>query len=479
VNVAAPALDAADDVAEAGTEFALFDVGPQRVGVPSQNVVQAIACPPLTRLPRGKHALEGVFVHRGQVVPLVDLGRWMEPGAGDPAESGKQVLILRAGDKVIAVRVHAVRGLLRVAASAVRRLHHDDDAEEFFHSVVLAEDRRTLVSLLDPLRLALQAQVWAAGAPDAAGPVEQAATQAAAQTEIHAVVRLGDTLLGLPAAAVGEVLGGQAVQKMAGLSRDFLGMTRWRNRDVPVLDMALVLGLPQAPGGSAPRLLVLHLDARVLAFYIHDMRAVRAFDASAVQGGGVPDAMQAFCQGSCLTQEGERVYLLNALALLDASPLSHWAAQAADGALRLGYQGHSTAGGLVVFRSRQLWAASMDRMREIVRLPQNIQTPPGGGGAPPASMEWRGQALVLRDLRLTLGAGPSELTDEARVIVTQSGSQVVGLLVEGVVALIPGHAGTHARFSANGAVVEMVTVGSGAQQASYQLMALDRVVSIG
>ncbi len=63
-------------------EFALFEVGSQRMGVPSANVVQAIAYPvALTHLPRAGQALAGVFTHRGQVVPLLDLQRWMQARA--------------------------------------------------------------------------------------------------------------------------------------------------------------------------------------------------------------------------------------------------------------------------------------------------------------------------------------------------------------------------------------------------------------
>ncbi len=90
-------------------------------------------------------------------------------------------------------------------------------------------------------------------------------------------------------------------------------------------------------------------------------------------------------------------------------------------------------------------------------------------------MEWRGQALAVWDLRQVLHAQPSALSADARIIVTHCGAHTVGLLVESVAALIPAHAGSRSRFRANGAVVEMVTVGSGAQQASYQLMDLGRL----
>jgi chemotaxis signal transduction protein len=477
-------------------EFALFEVGSQRIGVPSANVVQAIAYPAaLTHLPRAGRALAGVFTHRGQVVPLLDLQRWMLPQAVDAGEgagvavdaatasaggtgASQQVLILKAADKLMAVVVHSVKGLLRVPPGAVRRIHQDEDAQEFFHSVLLVEDQQTLISLLDPQRLALLAQVWAS-APIAAA-TQPASGEDAGQTETYAMVRLGTTLLALPASSVGEVLARPLLQKMGGLSSDFLGMTRWRGHDVPVLELAQMLALPEAPAGDAAWLLVLHLGLRTLAFYVDEIRAVRTLQANSLQPGtSLSDAMQPYCRGSCLLPDGERVYWLRPEALLDASPLSNVArsavAEKAVGPLRLGYQAAAGGAALVVFKSRQLWAASMGMMREIVTLPKDFQRVPDAASAMLGSIEWRGQALALWDLRQALHAQPSALSADARIIVTQCGAHTVGLLVESVVALIPAHAGSRARFSANGAVVEMVTVGSGAQQASYQLMDLSRL----
>ncbi len=285
------------------------------------------------------------------------------------------MLILKAADKLMAVVVHAVKGLLRVPSEALRRIHHDEDAQEFFHSVLLAEDQQTLISLLDPQRLALQAQVWASAAPEA-GRSSPAGGPDGAQSETFAVVRLGATLLALPASSVGEVPARPQLQKMAGLSSDFLGMTRWRGHDVPVLELAQMLALPEARAGDAAWLLVLHLGLRTLAFYVHEIHA-RALEASALQpGASLSDAMQPYCRGSCLLPDGERVYWLKPEALLDASPLSNVArsavAEKAAGPLRQGYQAASGSAALVVFKSRQLWAASMGLMREIVTLPKDF-----------------------------------------------------------------------------------------------------------
>lgn len=459
-------------------EFALFDLGQNRIGIATQHVVQAVAYPQnITQLPRARNALEGVFMHRGQMVPLVDLLRWIDPQSQHRCQS-QQVLVLRADDKVIAILVDAIKGLLRAPDAHVSAVHHDADALEFFHSVVLAEDGVTLIGLLDPLRLATQAKVWAGSAAPqgVTGPGMQTSGQRAAEAlETVAVVRLGNTQLALPAVAVGEVLTGAVVQTMRGLGREFIGMTRWRGADIPVINLAALLALPELEADSPKWLVVLHFEDRTLAFYVHEICTVGAFDTTGLQTeSGLPDAMKALCLGTYVAQTGERVAVLNARAVLAAIALSQRAPSGAaareSGTLQLAFEGHAGASALVVFKSRQLWAAPMQGMREIITMPTAFQNLSDTNGAVLGSMEWRGQAIALVDLRKTFDAQRSALTENTRVVVVEQDERFTAWVVEGVSGLIPAHSGTRSRFTTQGALVEMVTVGDGAAQQSYQLM---------
>ena len=82
--------------------YALFTLGAQSFCVADAHVVQAVPYPAdITRIPRTTGALHGVFMHRGQLVPLVDLGHWM----GQSEVSGKpagEALVLKANGVVLA-----------------------------------------------------------------------------------------------------------------------------------------------------------------------------------------------------------------------------------------------------------------------------------------------------------------------------------------------------------------------------------------
>lgn len=469
--------------------FALVEVGTLVVGVPTRAVVQAIPRPQtLTPIPRSKAALEGVFLLRGQAVPLINLQRWMASDSSSELALN-QVLVLRADDKLLAIVVSAVKGMLQVNLSDVHQVHHDDDAEEFFHSVAIGDNRESLVTLLDVQRLAVQAQVWSNGAGQSAqgngqGP---STTSLAHVTETHAVMRSGSVLLGIPGHAVGEVITGTQVKKIFGMSKDFIGMVRWRHKDVPVLDLAHALGAPQVSAQASKWLLVMHTGDDCLAFWADELCAVTTFPRQGIQLSHVAaGGIESFCSGSCRYQEGERVYLVDPQAIFAASPLSRLgaapsSASSAQGAmLALAHtgqpQGDTAHVALIVFKSKLNWAAPMHAMHHIVKVPSAFKASGTSVGGVVGSIEWKGMTLPLIDLRLTFDTQPSALTDAARVIFVNLGDHMAGLLVEEVLALIPGHTASRSQFVSQGITIDMVTVGTGEQQKSYRIFDLATLV---
>ena len=461
-------------------EFALVDLGPLRIGVPTEAVVQAIPLPSgMTRLPRSHGELAGVFSYLGRVVPLVSLDRFL--GAAAPeASTLRQVLILRAADRLVGVLVESLKGLWKLPCAQVRRIHHDDDAQELFHSVAFGADGQQLISLLDPARLAEQAQVWAQDGPAALHDTQPDGTaqHAAALTPSYAVLRVGTHYLGVAAELVGEVTRCTPLQKMAGLGAEFLGITQWRRRDVPVLDMAQLLELPGTAARSAGWQLVLEQDGRCAAFYVDEICAVRRFDQSALQAlGGESSAFARFVSDSVAGDQGERIYLLQVQRVLDASPLS--AAPAAPeqakpdaGLLQLAMERREDDGALVVVQSKQAWALPMHTLREIVPAPPQWLPCADAARHVVGGIEWRGVEVPVVDLGWATRAAPTVLRGNACVLLAEVNQRLAGLWVENLLALIPEHLGTRSQFRAHGRMVRMATVGSAEQQQSYQILDL-------
>lgn len=464
------------------TAFALFQIGTQSFGVPDINVVQAITYPAtVTRVPRSTDSLDGVFMHRGQLLPLVDLAHWMGRASTND-KSGGAVLVLQVNGVNMAIRVDAVKGLLRTQPGSVRRVCHDANANEFFHSALLQGEGLPPITLLDPQRLAEQTQIWCQADAIGVGPVVSAGSggsQERSASQALAVFLVGATHIAIPAGAVGEVSSQLPLQRMTGLGGDFLGMARWRGRDVPVVNICHVLGLPAADSAQPSWLVVLHLNNRLLGFYVQELVSVGPVAGTAVQTDvDLSAALKSLSSGSFVYAGTGRIYVLNAPALLERSPLSiaARASSALQGATPLLEMRASTGtGALIVFKSAQAWATPMASMLEIIRVDARQQQALQAGVGLPDAMEWRSQEIPVVDMCSALGRGVTAYSAKVRLIVVQCASGPRALLVESVEALIPGHLGSRSRFNVVSDAVEMITVGQGPEQKSYQIIDLEIV----
>lgn len=468
--------------------FAQVELGGLRFGLATSHVVQALARPrSLTRLPRSHGALEGVFNNRGQVVPVVDLRKWM---ADAPATDGTppHVMVLAAEGRVVGVAVDAIRSLLRVRASCIHRVHRDDSSDSFFHSVAMPDDGGEPVSLLDPVRLMAQTQAWANGsALGDTGEAVEGVTHTthgstATATPPQALLRLGNTLLAVPALHVGEVVPALPVQRIFGRDNPLLGMVRWRQYDLPLVNPDRTLGLPPAPKPATPRLMaVLLVGERGLALPVDEVVGLRGFAHTRVQAAADSGLEHAsLFAGTTQLDGGERVHLLDTDRLLalchlgnQGTPPAGPATAAPQAALPALGSDAPQREGHIVFDAGALWAAPLSALLEITHLPANFRAQPPNTRGVIGTLEWRGRALPVLDVRQpTAERGPEHPTG-AKLIAVQAHGAVAGLVVNDVVALLPAHVGVHTRLlMAGGEWLHMITVGDMGQRKSYRVMAV-------
>lgn len=111
--------EAPDPTAAAAAEEGwLFSVraGAGRYAFDAGLVTEVVRLGPLTRLPGAPAALPGVFVHRGEVLAVLDLCRLLGLPAA-PLGLGARVAVLRVGAWRLALLADAVLGVARVPAS--------------------------------------------------------------------------------------------------------------------------------------------------------------------------------------------------------------------------------------------------------------------------------------------------------------------------------------------------------------------------
>lgn len=434
-------------------------LGELAIGVDARYVLHALPRPArLARLPRSHDAVDGVFVDGGRTVPLVDLRAWMGVPV-DPAAPPGHVLVLGAEGRTIGLAIDAACGLAPVRQSQVRRVHHADAEDGFFHSVAPAGDD-CLLSLLDPLRLMERVQAWTEGAADAAPDV--AAANACAGQRTLALVRLGGALLAVPAQLVAQVLPRPAHQPLFAGAGSLLGMIEWQGRYLPLVDLADALALAQS---DAPLMLVLGQDDSRVAFPIDATLEVRSLPLGALVPAAEAGLAHPLVAAVTLDQDGERILVLDDAALLRRHGTPGLATAGVDAA-EAGIHDRR-AGAHLVFDTGCLQAIPMDLLEEILPLPDEL----ADGAAQPSGLQptllWRERSIPVLDLR-EHGQGESATHAPQRLVVVRHGGRHAALRVWDVVELLAARQGELLEFAAPGQRrMRAVTVENDGARASY------------
>jgi len=431
-------------------------IGALHLGIPVETVVQAVPVPDsLALLPLRGKALRGVIEHCGALLPVVDLGRWVDVGSADPvAGDSARILVLRQDGRLIGLQVDALGGLVEVAAGQVVRLHHEDDPEDVFHSAVQASSDGAILSLLEVGRLAALAAAWS-GTGQAAPVETPRAGDAAVATTLYALLDTGRGLLGVAPADLAEVIPMPALQQLGGEIGG--AYCSWRGRHLVVLPgVALMEDAGDAARAGAdqdkPALLaVLSHGGLALGVPMRAVLRLQAFGAGVRVPGGVSSAV--------FDTDGTEVRLLDTGPLFARYPEAALSKPQAD-AVRATGATRTTAGaanacGYIVFEADGVKAVQIGAVEHIEPLAPSAS----------ATMAWRGAAIPLADLRGQAAAA------DGHVLVAHGPQGHVGYVVSRVHSLIPAGSGQLYRMGA-GRAVEFITVGEGAEQASYRIVEL-------
>lgn len=481
-------------------------LGDLRFAVPLNDVVQAIRKPQLTLLPRRDQAIAGVFVYRQQSIPLLDLRRWL-PWPDERSELPGQILLLRQNAHLVGVAIDQVEGLQRVPGSQIQRVVQREDDEELFHSTVsiaAGEQESQALGLLDVDALIRLSQVWSAADEEfatsiAAADSELAATAAAgsasasasASTVPHALFELAGQVLAIPAADVAAVISMPVVTTILGRHPAWLGMTIWRERDVPVLRTMAALGLPpQAADESAHDttasaqenlLVILGSEGRYAGLPVQVARAVTPLDTSAAQtaaSAGLP--VNTVLSGVLHLNAAERLLLVDGAELVNTCSLSALSQKAEsakqdqqnqqpdqqsqadqDAAL----QAH------VVVQGGRAWAVGMRWLEAIIYFPAQLDTNTAGNPAQLGNFIWNQQTLALWDLRMLSNQTPTPDSPERRVLIMRIDGMLIGLAVEQLLILLPARSGKIAAFGRRqSGVTQIITVRDQDQEKTYSIL---------
>lgn len=120
----------------------VFSCGTSWYAVPAERAEEVVTFPELTRVPGAPSHLLGVFAHRGEVVPVVDLAALV----GHPAEATRRAVLLRMPKGSVALTATKVAGVSQVTG----RLEPLGGAGVQVHLRGPAQANRNEVAVIEP-----------------------------------------------------------------------------------------------------------------------------------------------------------------------------------------------------------------------------------------------------------------------------------------------------------------------------------------
>jgi purine-binding chemotaxis protein CheW len=94
-------------------EILLFELGGRHYGLPAGDVQELVRAVALTPLPKAPAVIEGLINLRGRIVPVLDVrARFRHPPSS--VKPSDHLIIARAGDRLVALRVDRALDLVRL-----------------------------------------------------------------------------------------------------------------------------------------------------------------------------------------------------------------------------------------------------------------------------------------------------------------------------------------------------------------------------
>lgn len=432
-------------------------IGAARIGIPADSVLRALSAPEqFAPLPRRHGALLGVLTVDGLPVPVIDVSCWVALAGVDAGDARlRRVVLLRAGERMAALRVDTLDPMAALPASAVVRLCHDDDPEQLFHSAAVLPDSGETLALLNVDNLFDLSHSWcnAAGVP--AGAQDTAVSGSAAEpTQTWALLQAYGEQLAIRAEHLAEVLPMPAQERFLGSSGATL--CRWREGHLAVLPLARLLG--QDAADAAPLLAVLCMGEQSLGLPVHQVCELRQLPEP-------PQGVRTEGEGrlSCLSvtaDDGTTLRLLDTPALFTMHPeaaLNVEIRQAASGGVR-----HNEETYVVLDAGGKL-ALPIDAFEEVLHVePEQCVALPSGGAS--ATLHWRGATIAVHDAR-------KQIPQRGKVplVVLRTEAEPVALAVDSVVSMITPGSAQLTRMQRAGETVDLLILDEESGSSTYRV----------
>lgn len=435
--------------------LAAFLVGNTQVGIHIDQVAHAMTIPTTwTTLPRRDSALCGVVEYNGNVIPVVDLARWLPiTGPENTDTSSHRIVVLCSMGKIVGLRANLVMGIVEEEARNIQQLCHVDDADNVFSSAINVKELGSVLSLLDVAKLLALTSIWCA-----ADNIEQGITSIVVQNEDNTVSSANCAIfdiegleIGIRAKSVAEVIPMPTLKEFH--SADFIGLCEWRNRIVPILS-------PSALSGSSSKTTTSNLLSIIEcngSFLGIPIGAASRFEFLAINSGVISSRFGK----TVFSENSNPIQVIDTEALFSAYPEAGLSVDATDNTGKLASVNLEA---YFIFETDGLFATKISEVEEIINIPASYAECPEAN-----AVQWRNKSIRLQDLRI-------RKEGSACAMIVKHADFHVGYVLSKVHAMIPKDTATITKLKLGSSEpFEVITTGVGSNQESYKIVSIEKL----
>lgn len=449
VQAAARALELARVSSATPELFGSFHLDGQEYALAASCIREVVNFPDkMIPVPLAPAFLEGVFTLRGQVIPVLNLGRIFDPAA-PAAERSHKIAIVDHGEVEVGVIFHDTGEVLRVRPEQRSMLQYRDPASRnVVCGTIALDDGARLLEILDPGALAAIENVPHVQMLRSIGrgAGSRQFVQRAQRRQCISF-RVGGTAFAFEMCAIREIITVPELMPSVMASDLCLGRINFRGHAVGVVDFASLLHFGAHDASSAPerRILVALVGETLIGFLVDSVDSIFHFEEGEVLPIPLLSKARASMFAGCVSgDDGADILFLNHEGIFSQAEL----VEVGAGHVRL-YQAEAEAAGggqrarsarnrgvYVVFSLDSPWAVEIGQLREIIDWREGMVQPPGLPRCVRGILNLRHQMISVIDLRCLFGMGPAADPQSCKIMIIERGEECFGLLVDAVDNLI-------------------------------------------
>lgn len=420
-------------------ECLVFSIDKESFALPLETVEEVIRKPETTRVPRAPHSLKGIANLRGAVLPVVSLRRIFS--LEDIEDELNRVVVCSYGHHKVGFLVDRVYSVI----NAQLDLNEEEDIKaflrrEFIKGIVKDKNLGTIIlldieKLLEEYGSIVERDKQLIDSSSVVENVQD--TQKREQLRELVVFQLAREQYGVDIDKVKEILNleGLEIIKVPGAKDYVLGVVNYRGGVLPIISLKRYFNLKEEEG---TRVVVISKNDMLLGLVVDSVREVLGVAESEVEpiSKVLSSSGGSYISEVCRVNRGERIiFLFNPDVLFGEKEVKEMA-ERKEAQVQSDLSREEEVQ-IVVFKvGKEEYAVDINRVQEIVRVPEEITKVPKAPEFVEGVMNLRGNVLPIVSMRKLFGLEERERNDRQRILVLRIENLNIGFLVDTVLEVL-------------------------------------------